>query len=291
MIPPLFYALIDDAALFPPGNAPMQDAVPAHREHRAAWYADTIGPFLCPASRLDELAGRLTDDADDVLDVTVIVDTGVGGVGEAVDTVAAERRMTLRGVEIALRGEPGGGMAGSGLPDAARRTVAALDAALGGPDDEEPAYIEVPRTDGWREALEVIADSGYRAKLRTGGPTTDAFPPEAEVAQFIVACLELDVPFKFTAGLHHAIRRTTDDDREEHGFCNALLAVAVALDGGGMQDIAQALADRDARSVAEQIGALPGERASSVRAWLGSYGSCSVTEPIDDLLELQLVSR
>lgn len=287
---PLFRALIDDAAVFPPGNAPMEVAVPAHREHRAAWYADMIGPFLCPASRLDELTGQLNDDAE--LGVTVIVDTGTGGIGEAVDTVAAERRLILRGVEVALRGEPGGGVAGGfGLPDAARRTVAALDAAVGGPDDDEPSYVEVPRVDGWRDALEIIAESGYRAKLRTGGPTPEAFPSEEEVARFIVACLELDVPFKLTAGLHHAVRRSAPDAREEHGFCNALLAVAVALDGGDVQTIAGVLADREAGGIAERIEALPAERASSVRAWLGSYGSCSVTEPIDDLLDLKLITR
>lgn len=277
---PLFHALIDDAALFPPGNAPMEIAVPTHQEHRSAWYADMIGPFLCPASRLTELAGRLDDDA--ALGVTIIVDTGTGGIGPAVDEVAADRRMTLRGAEAPLRGEP--------LPDAARRTVAALDAALGGPDDEEPAYIEVPRAEGWRDALEIVAESGYRAKLRTGGPTPEAFPPEDEVARFIVACLELDVPFKFTAGLHHAVRRTTPDGREEHGFLNALLAVAVALDGGDVEAIAHTLADRGAQGIADRIAALPGGRASSVRAWLGSYGSCSVTEPIGDLLDLKLVS-
>ncbi|NIS30410.1 MAG: hypothetical protein GWO04_10820, partial [Actinobacteria bacterium] len=74
--------------------------------------------------------------------------------------------------------------------------------------------------------------------------TPEAFPREDEVARFIVACLELDVPFKFTAGLHHAVRRTTTDGREEHGFLNALLAVAVALDGGDVQAIAHTLADR-----------------------------------------------
>lgn len=283
VISPLFYALIDDAALFPPGNAPMAEAVPAHHKHRTAWYADMIGPFLCPASRLDELAGRLTDDAADVLSVTVIVDTGTAGIGEAVDAVAADRRLMLRGVEVPLRGEP--------LRDAARRTVAALDAAVGGPDDDEPSYVEVPRTDGWRDALEVVADSGYRAKLRTGGPTPEAFPSEEEVARFIVACLELGIAFKFTAGLHHAVRRTTPDGREEHGFLNALLAVAVALDGGDVQAIASVLAKRDSADLAERAITLPTERASQVREWLGSYGSCSVTEPIDDLRDLKLLSQ
>ncbi len=74
----------------------------------------------------------------------------------------------LRGVEISLPPQA--------PADAARRAVAALDAALGGPDDDEPAYVEPARAAGWRDALEVIAESGYRAKLRTGGTTADACP-------------------------------------------------------------------------------------------------------------------
>jgi hypothetical protein len=279
---PLFYSLIDDAALFPPGNAPMDVAVPAHRKHRGAWYAEMIGPFLCPASRIPELTTQLDDDAPE-LGVAVIVDTGTGGLGEAVDTVAADQRLTLRGLEVPLRGEP--------LRDAARRTAAALDAALGGPEDDAPSYIEIPRTDGWRDALEIVAESGYRAKLRTGGPSPDAFPSEGDVARFIVACLELDVPFKFTAGLHHAVRRTNPDGRQEHGFLNALLAVATALDGADVATIAQVLAQRESAALVERADSLPAERASSVRAWFGSYGSCSVNEPIDDLLDLKLISH
>src|SRR5581483_8104771 len=51
--------LLDDAALFPPGNAPMPDAVRAHGEHRRSWYADLVGPFVCAAARVDELAREL----------------------------------------------------------------------------------------------------------------------------------------------------------------------------------------------------------------------------------------
>jgi hypothetical protein len=280
---PLFRALIDDAALFPPGNAAMPDAVPAHRDHRAAWYAPMVGPFLCPASRLDELAGQLDAHAADPLGVTIIVDTGTGGIAPAVDAVAGDHRMVLRGVEVPLRGDP--------LSDAARRTAVALDAAIGGPDDDEPAYIEVPRTPGWRTALEVIAESGYRAKLRTGGTTPEAFPAEPEVAAFILACLELDVPFKCTAGLHRAVRHTTAAGADQHGFVNLLLAVAAALDGADAETIVDTLAERDGALLAGRLGALPRGRAAKVRAWLGSYGSCSISEPLDDLLDLGLISK
>jgi hypothetical protein len=278
----LFAALIDDAALFPPRNAPMHEAVQAHVGHRRAWYSALVGPFLCPASGLDELASRVGAGSEP-FGVSVVVDTGVGGVGTAVDAVAADDRMVLRGVEVPLRGEP--------LSESARRTVAALDAALGGPDDDEPAYVEIPRLPGWPDALAAVADSGYRAKLRTGGVTAEAFPPEDDVAAFILACLELDVPFKFTAGLHHAVRHTAPDGAEQHGFLNALLAVAVALDGGDAADVSRTLLDRDAAALAGRARALQPGQAARVRTWCKSYGSCSVLEPVDDLLDLGLVTK
>jgi hypothetical protein len=279
---PLFTALIDDAALFPPGNAPMPEAVTSHLVHQRSWYAPLVGPFVCPASRLDELAARL-DFGSDPFGVTVVVDTGVGGIGPAVDLVAAEDRMVLRGIEAPLRGES--------LTDTARRSLTALDAALGGPDDEEPAYVEVPRQAGWRHALEVVADSGYRAKLRTGGATPEAFPPDDHVAAFILACLDLDTPFKFTAGLHRAVRHMSSDGVEQHGFLNALAAVAVAIDGGGAADVARVVADRDSAAVAALVRVLPVGEAARVRTWFTSYGSCSIAEPVDDLLALGLVSK
>lgn len=289
-LPLLFHGLIDDAALFPPGNAAMAAAVPAHTELRRAWYAPLVGPFLCPASRLAELAGEVSSP----LGVGVVVDTGTGGIEPAVATVLADPLLTLRSVDVPLRGEP--------LTEAARRAAIALDVALAdfgddpaGDDsaepDELPAYLEVPRGPDWRRALEVVAETGYRAKLRTGGVTPDAFPPEADVTAFILACLDLDVPFKFTAGLHRAVRHTADNGIEQHGFVNVLLAVADALDGADASTIEQTLADRDTARITARAGALPSGRAAGVRSWLGSYGSCSIEEPVDDLLALGLITK
>jgi hypothetical protein len=56
----LFTGLFDDAALFPPGDAPMAAAVPAHRELRAR-LGDLVGPFVVPAARLGELEEHLGD--------------------------------------------------------------------------------------------------------------------------------------------------------------------------------------------------------------------------------------
>ena len=51
--------LFDDAALFPPAELPMPQAVAAHLAHRQAWYGPLVGPFVCPTKRLPELAAVL----------------------------------------------------------------------------------------------------------------------------------------------------------------------------------------------------------------------------------------
>ncbi|MBB5788698.1 hypothetical protein [Jiangella mangrovi] len=276
-IPPIFDRLIDDAAVFPPGDLPLADAVPAHVAHRSAWYAGLVGPLLCPATSLPSLASlsQRLPEARGPLGVAVIVDTGTAGALGAVDTVVGEPGLTLRGVELALRGSP--------LGDAARRAVAALDAALGGPDDDEPAYVEVPLAPGWESALDVISEAGYRAKLRTRGPAADAVPSNEEVAAFVVACLDRGVVMKFTAGLHHAVRGPV-----EHGFLNMLLAVGTAAGGGSVADLARVLSIDDGARLAAAVGGLD---AASVRRWFGSYGSCSIAEPLSELIGLGLVSE
>jgi hypothetical protein len=279
-LPLLFHRLVDDAGLFPPGNAPLPEAVPAHERHRREWYAPLVGPFLCPAARLGEL-GQYTTGR---LGVTVVA-SGPGDIESAVHSVLADPQLELRGVEVPLRGEP--------LEESARRTLVALDAALMDLDDPEelPVYVELPRAPGWRDALDQVAVAGYRAKLRTGGESPTAFPSESEVAEFVLACLELDVRFKFTAGLHHAVRHSTGDGNEQHGFLNALAAVADALDGADAAALAGTLAERDAAVLTDRIRELPVGRAATVRTWFGSYGSCSIGEPLQDLLDLGLVTK
>lgn len=277
-IPPAFEGLVDDAAVFPPGSLPLPEAVAAHRGHRRAWYAPLVGPFLCPASRLGELHALAADD-DEPLGVSVVVDTGTAGILEAVDFVAADSELTLRGVEVPLRGDP--------PAESARRTVLALDTALGGPEDDEPACVEIPLGPGWQDALDVVAEAGYRAKLRTGGAEPGTAPPDADVAAFVIACLDRGVQFKFTAGLHHAVRRAVDGGHE-HGFLNVLLAVTAALDGADQEAVGTELADERADDIVARTTA-KGTRIPAARRWYTSFGSCSVQEPLDELIRLRLI--
>src|SRR3954451_890803 len=91
-VPPVFVGFLDDAAVFPPGNAPLPDAVAAHREHRTAWYAAMVGPLLVPP--------------EDVADVPDDIDIGVIGPLAAVADVVTHRRPVRQfEVPVAKRGE------------------------------------------------------------------------------------------------------------------------------------------------------------------------------------------
>jgi hypothetical protein len=270
-VPAWLRGFLDDAAVFPPENAPMADGVQAHVARRAEWYAELIGPFLCPASRLGELRGELRDPAP--VAVSVVVDTGTGGVAGAMDEVRNDPRLVLCGLEIPLRGDD--------LVDSAHRVVIALQLLK----DDLATYVDVPRLIGWRDALSVLGEHGIRAKFRTGGATADAFPSEGELAEFMVACLDNEVSFKLTAGLHHAVRHTAWGI-EQHGFLNVLCATTAALDGGTTADVAAVLAIREP---AHLLGLVDGGRFVSARNWFLSFGTCSIEEPLDDLLRLGLL--
>ena len=55
----LFDGLLDDAAMFPPEDAPLAAAVAGHAAHRLAWYSDLVASFVCAAGRLPSLSAQL----------------------------------------------------------------------------------------------------------------------------------------------------------------------------------------------------------------------------------------
>ncbi len=75
---------------------------------------------------------------------------------------------------------------------------------------------------------------------------------------------------------------------EHHGFLNVLLATRASLDGGTPDEVAQVLEQTDGAALAERLSADPDE-AARTRRWFTSFGSCSVLEAHEDLVELGLL--
>jgi hypothetical protein len=141
-------------------------------------------------------------------------------------------------------------------------------------------YVEAP-ADTMPRSAPLMAADGARAKIRCG-PVP---PPIDELAAAIRAFRQHSVPFKATAGLHHAVRQDGS-----HGFLN-LLAAAI------FGDEEAALAEEDAAAFS-----LDGEafgwrdRAASTaeiargRELFVAFGSCSFPEPVEELQVLGFLS-
>jgi hypothetical protein len=266
---PLFArGMLDDAAVFPPGLAPLPDAVAAHREHEAAWYGGLVGPLVIAGSALGELA-------------EVLRSGGAAADGPALGSGAGDS---------AAGGSAPGGTAGRGplrlaltFPGGPARVAEALEACaalpvslealeIAVPDGMEPGellaaldtvipkaarlevFVEIPRDARRDPLLAALAGTRYRAKFRTGGVRAEFYPDEAELAAAVLAAVGAGVPFKATAGLHHALRNTDPETGfEQHGFLNLLLAADAA--GRGTEEPTAARAAAARATAATQAGA------------------------------------
>jgi hypothetical protein len=267
----LLHGLIDDAAVFPPGNASVAAAVAEHRGHRSAWYADCIGPLLLRPTQVAEALELVR--SGDVVGIGLVAQSGLLDAASARDLLLDQDSAVLAQLEVALPAEHDVGQAARSL--------------LGELAFSVPTYIEVPRS-GWAPALDVLAEDGAEhAKYRTGGETPQAHPTEDELAEFLHGCLDRNLGFKLTAGLHHAVRTTTDLGFEQHGLLNVLAAVSAGLDGADRDDVAALLAQRDVDSL---MAVVDKAEVGAVRRLFRSFGCCGVTDPIDELVVLGLLS-
>ncbi len=279
VLDPTWLRLVDDAAIFPPGNAPLDDAATAHLERRHAWFAGLVGSLVVRDTDLPKLTGL---DADLAVVVT-------GGAGQLAGPLGLAHRtgLSVGGVEIALRDldDPAGN---------ARRVVAAVDAARaeGVLDDATAVHVELPATEpsaAWLAAADEVAAAELRLKYRTGGTDADAFPTAATLAQWVDAALDRETPFKCTAGLHQALRhRDPETGFEHHGFLNLLVATQQLFDGGS---VAEATATLDLDEPAELVTLAFNTDLWSARRWFTSFGSCSVTEPLESLIATGLLEE
>jgi hypothetical protein len=270
-VPALFRGFVDDAAVFPPGNAPLPEALAAHARHRSAWYADLVGPLLLPVSVLAGLRDT------PLPAIGVVGDTGLPGVRAALGS--ADGRWRQLEVAVAKRGED---------PQPGLRALLAEVAA--GPSLD--VYAEIPLTWGLLGALDALATAragGARVapKFRTGGLAAELFPTPVELAAVICACRDRKLPFKLTAGLHHALRHTDPETGfVHHGFLNVLAGCLAATAGAEVAEVAEVLGSTDPVPLIE---AARTNRGRQRPLWIG-FGSCSVPEPLGDLEALGLIN-
>lgn len=249
-------ALFDDAALFPPAQHPMAEALANHARLQSGPYTRLVGPFLCPIGRLSEL------------------DACVAG-----GSILPE--------ELGLVLYPGDDQTHRLLP---RGRVVQVEAPLGVklPDEagRQRRYVELPPGDDVAGPIERIAAERARVKVRCGGATPDMVPPVRRLAEILHLCAAKKVPFKATAGLHHPFRHLDEaTGATEHGFLNLLAAASAAMHEASLDELVDILAtppDNGRKAIVDRVD-------RRARELLISIGTCSIDEPIEALEGLGLL--
>ena len=169
---------------------------------------------------------------------------------------------------------------------------------------DRAVFVEIPIDRKPDALVDAIAVAGLRAKVRTGGVTADAFPLPGALLDFLAACHARSVGFKATAGLHHALRsryrltyQRASDEATMFGFLNVLLAAACVRLGAPQRDVLRLLEEDSMAEIRVEEDviiwrdhALTVDRISDTRFdFATSFGSCSFTEPIDELRALSLL--
>lgn len=293
----LLAGIVDYAGLFPPSGLTMRDAVHNFAAYRAGEDAWALGRFILPAARLAEFEQEAAALLPRESDATPWRLSAL--VGDAMERDMAEIR--------AFNARHSSAAAGAAITDAIEAkagTVEQIERVLSSATGTLETFIEIPLVSDVRTLLAAVRRGGGRAKVRTGGVTPEAFPSAEQLARFIEACVAEDVPFKATAGLHHPLRaeyRLTYEPgaarARMYGFLNVFLAAALLGAGMPASEVPALLEEESAEALRITDDALEwrGHRLTTQQAAVArarvalSFGSCSFSEPVDDLKELRLL--
>lgn len=291
----LMSAAIDYAGMFPPAKLALADAVSEYLDLRSGANSWIVDHFVVGSSKLVELEAELRLQASQRDKMPAVTLSLVGSpledgasASKTLDRDIARIQDSTAKVEAYEVKVPSDTHLNSCLRAIKKSGLLDLDI---------PVYLEFPwnsdMSDAIYEAVSVLEEIGFKA--RTGGTEATAFPTVQHVADFIVNMASLDMPFKFTAGLHEPLRY---DDSElivtRHGFLNVMLASALALTQDlNHKEITEVLELTDPKQITfgdEHIQALgfqiEPEDLEDFWQSFGGFGSCSIEEPIAGLKRL-----
>lgn len=285
----LLHNAIDYAGLFPPAALDMAEAVANYAQYRNDPNAWALGRFVVPVARLREFedeAMKLVGDGSWKL-------SALGG-----PNISLEQRI------IAEFNVKHGGRFMIDTLEVKAATASEIHSLLSLAVAPLHVFVEIPIVEDPLPLLAILRGTKYRAKVRTGGVTPDAFPESDHLARFLLACVQVGVSCKATAGLHHPLRaiyRLTykpDSVKEKmYGYLNLLLAAACAWQGLARDEIRHVLEEEAIEAfefldtgVTWRTHHISNDVLRETREhFLLSFGSCSFREPVDELHQLRLL--
>ncbi len=284
------HGLIDYAGLFPPAGLSLSQTVRNYADYQQRPDAWALARLVVPLSRLGEFEQAIQAPlpparwplsalvgADLTADHGAIADFNQRHPGDA----------RIESLEVKVT------------------SVAQLDAAKRLLDLGIDVYCEVPLGPDVGTLISALKPAGLRAKVRTGGITPGDIPAPEAVLAFLSACAAHRLPFKATAGLHHPVRGPAPLTYEPNAPCATMfgylnmIAASAALWHRRGESVALAALTLESRPDQVSIwfsddsvdwGGVAGfstaEIVTTRREFMLSIGSCSFTEPMEEIAPL-----
>lgn len=291
----LLTSAIDYAGMYPPAKLPIAEAANEYLDLKLSGDSWLVDHFVVGSNKLGELESALRQqaaDRDKMPEVSLsVVGTALTDGASAVKTLERDiSRVVDSAYEV-------GGFELKVPSD--QHMMACLRAVKksGLLDMDIPVYLEFgwgsDMGDAFYEAISVLEEVGFKARM--GGIEAGLFPNVDEVADFLVTMVSLDMPFKFTAGLHEPLRyEDTELGVWRHGFLNAILAGSLAFSQElSHKEVVSVLEITDGKTISfEDSEIRVGEHklfAEDIEDFwqsFGGFGSCSVLEPVAGLKRL-----
>ncbi len=304
--------LIDYAGLFPPAKLDMPTTVKNYATYLAADNSFALGKLKCPVTRLDEL----TEHGSIVMPGTYATSgytemAGIAGPWMISAIINADLEESLDAIDAFNEHH--------GTHENGQARVASIELKINEPGDVDDVLDAVPSDLGVamelptetifggdpRGFVAALAGGEAKAKIRCGGVEPSMIPSTEDVARFINACATAEVAFEPTAGLHHPLRAehplTYDENPPRavmHGFLNVFLGAALvrsrAIEPDRLQTVLDEMDPRaftfDDETCAWRGTSITIEQLARCRdSFCLGYGSCSFTEPFDDLRAIGLL--
>jgi len=311
----LLTEIIDYAGMFPPASLSLEEALANYDSYRMTAEAWLLARFVCPVVRLDDLVRtRSAAGQSAPLRVAAVLtatntpaefDRVLHDGLEAIDRIGISTDVVVQSLELRLPSSLARSRSEE-MSEFVNKYVAAVGVSrlIG------ELYLETPTAAPMDEAVPALVAgltstptdaAGTRSglKFRCGGPSPEDVPSVRSLAAALHATIRGGIPFKATAGLHHPLRNYDHATQAwMHGFINLFVgAVLVADQNLRRSDLEAILSSTEPAEFSfgeRTVGwrRLCIENASVVRARADratTFGSCSFTEPRDDLRNMGLI--
>ena len=238
--------LIDYAGLFPPAELPLNEAIKEYISQVKSRNSSILNRFIIHTSKLDDL-DEFMPLFDEVGPLNLSVLGGGGNnddeylnkIRENIDCINAYREKHAEKIliDIIECKMPSNSPSKNVMKEATNllnqnglthyhefKELPQVGITYSTEQDESNWDEEIVST---VEMISEFDNSGI--KIRCGGIVKEAFPSVEQVAAMIQTCVTVDIPLKFTAGLHHPIRHYAEEYGEYmHGFINTFGAGILA---------------------------------------------------------------